>query len=85
MGSGTKNKDKVDMGQTPFDDDYWIAYRWCLKNNIRISPRAKANNAWFIEIENHGKIHTSPETYGKTEIWNKIFEYCKYYFNKYNN
>jgi hypothetical protein len=37
---------------------------------------------WFIDIRNKGKTSTSPETYGKTEIWAKIFEYCKYYYDK---
>jgi|TARA_R110000822_G_scaffold84302_5_gene197964 hypothetical protein len=83
MGSGsTKRKGAVDMGNTGYDKNDWEAYRWCIRNNIAIGAKAKANNAWYINITNNGSTYTSPESYGKTIIWKKIFEYCRYYYEK---
>ena len=83
MGSGFKvKKGQVNMGTTTLDPKLWKAYRWCVRNNIAISPKAKSTTAWYVDIKNKGKTHTSPETYGKTEIWEKIFEYCKFYYDK---
>jgi len=83
MGSGFKiKKGQVNMGTTTMDPKLWKAYRWCVRNNIAISPKAKSTTAWYVDIKNKGKTHTSPETYGKTEIWEKIFEYCKFYYDK---
>ena len=83
MGSGFKaKKGQVNMGTTTMNPKLWEAYRWCVRNNIAISPKAKSTTAWYVDIKNKGKTHTSPETYGKTEIWEKIFEYCKFYYDK---
>lgn len=83
MGSGFKvKKGQANMGTTTMDPKLWKAYRWCVRNNIAISPKAKSITAWYVDIKNKGKTHTSPETYGKTEIWEKIFEYCKFYYDK---
>lgn len=84
MGSGNKKKGSIDMGIPPYDEKLREAFEWCHRNNIHIAPLAKSATEWSIVIKNQDKTHTSPETYGKTVIWEKIFEYCKYYFNKYN-
>ena len=81
MGSGNKKK-AVNMGSPPHKEEQWVAYRWCVRNNICISAKAKNNSEWYIDIVNNGKTHTSPETYGKNDIWTKIFEYSKYYYEK---
>ena len=70
------------MGKVPFDEDLWEAQRWCIRNYIAIAPKSKNDTAWYITIKNKDRINTSPDTYGKTEIWTKIFEYCKYYYDK---
>lgn len=59
------------MGQTGHSSLDWNAYRWCVKNNIAISPKAYSTTQWYIDIKNKDRTHTSPETYGKTEIWEK--------------
>ena len=81
MGSGNKKKG-INMGAPPHKESDWIPYRWCVKNNIAISPKAYSTTQWYIDIKNKDRTHTSPDTYGKTEIWKKIFEYCKYYYDK---
>ena len=76
-------KNAIDMGLISYDSYDWDARSWCLNNGITISPLAKSSNSWFIVITNKGKIATSPEHYGKTIIWQKIFTYYKYYYEQY--
>ena len=71
------------MGKSPLKEDLWEAQRWCIREGIHIAPKAKNDTAWYIDIKNKGKINTTPNTFGKTEIWVKIFEYYKYYYDKY--
>ena len=59
--------------------------RWCIGNGIKISPMAKSPVAWWIDIVINGNVNRSPETYGKKVIWEKIFEFYKYYYEKHNN
>ncbi len=61
------------------------AYRWCINNGIYISPFANGEGAWYVDITINGKNNRSPEFYGKVTIWIKVFEFYKYYYNKYAN
>ena len=79
---GVKKK-PCDMGKTPFKEDLWTAQRWCIREGIHIAPRAKNDTAWYVVITNKGEVNATPDTFGKTEIWLKIFEYYKYYYDKY--
>ena len=36
-----------------------------------------------IDIKINNKTHRSPEPYGSITIWIKLYEYYKYYYNKY--
>ena len=65
--------------------DEEIAYRWCIRNNIKISPWARDQSTWYISvIIGNGKNNVSPEYYERIEIWKKIQEYYTYYYKKYN-
>ena len=77
-------KKPFDMGNAPADAESLKAWRWCIRNRIHISPICVNAKVWKLEIENNGKKSTDPTAYSKTEIWNKLYEYCRYYFNKYN-
>ena len=59
------------------------AYHWCINNSILISPFATGNGSWYIEIKIGGNISRSPEAYGPTTIWIKLYEFYKYYYEKY--
>ncbi len=56
--------------------------QWCLKNNIKISPFAYSTFEWYIDININGKINRSPRVFKKTEIWENIHNYYKYYYDK---
>tara|TARA_R110000744_G_scaffold119004_1_gene222105 strand:+ start:373 stop:615 length:243 start_codon:yes stop_codon:yes gene_type:complete len=61
------------------------AYRWCINNRIYISPFCKENfMSWYIDININGKINRSPKYYDSRELWETIFKYYKYYYDKYN-
>ena len=60
---------------------------WCLnkKIGVAISPDWKDGlNRWQIEINVNSKIHTDPNRYSDDVVYNKVNEYYKYYYDKYN-
>ena len=83
MGSGSKKKYYVDMGDYIQSKEEYIAYRWCVSNNIYIAPFAKSTTEWFIDITNNTKTNRDPTLYKKTEIWQQIYKYYKFYYDKY--
>lgn len=68
-----------------FNAQEYEAYKWCINNDILIAPFAKSDVEWWIEINNKGKLHRSPEFYSHKDLWPKIFEFYLYYFEKYAN
>ena len=59
----------------------------CLGKNISvgISPDWKDDlNKWKIEININGKMYQDPSRYSDEIIYNKVNEYYKYYYDKYN-
>ena len=76
-------KKQCDMGDYIAGKKDIEAYVWCIRNKIFISPKAKSINSWYIVIDLKNKINVSPDTYGKKEIWKKLYEYYRYYFDKY--
>ena len=73
------------MGRYYATDDEMNAAMWCVKNNIKISPLKKSftEDRWYIEITLNGKTHKSPESYGKTVVWEKMYEFYLHYYNRY--
>ena len=60
---------------------------WCLnkKIGVSISPDWKDDlNRWQIEININGKTHTDPNHYNDEVVYDKLNEYYKYYYDKYN-
>ena len=76
-----KNK----MGYYMPNKEEMVAYGWCINNGIYISPFANGEGAWYIEIKLNNKVSRSPEVYGGITIWIKLYEFYKYYYNKYAN
>ena len=60
---------------------------WCLNKNIKvaITPNWEEDaNKWLIEININNKIHKDPNSYNSQTVYNKVNEYYKYYYDKYN-
>ncbi|MBC8398543.1 MAG: hypothetical protein H8E16_15785 [Flavobacteriales bacterium] len=77
------SKGKVNMGEYLATPEELEAYRWCVNNNIYIAPKALTDARWSIVITNNNKTNEDPNSYLKNDIWVKIYEYYKYYYNKY--
>ena len=86
MGSGlkSKKKDAVDMGNYIPSDTEQTASRWAIKNGIKIAPSAKSATEWYLTIDVNGKVANSPVTYKKIEIWQQLYKFYLYYYNKHH-
>jgi hypothetical protein len=67
-----------------------MAYEYCVRNNIRISPigMKEDNQAWKIEIrlgpyKKGERPNVSPSIYDKYTIWPEYYRMCRYYYDKY--
>jgi hypothetical protein len=74
----------VNMGDYLATPGEWEAYRWCIRNAIYIAPKALTEARWTITITNKGITNQDPESYTKVVIWETVFKYYKYYYDKYN-
>ena len=75
-------KGKVNMGSYVANEQELNAYHWCINNGIYIAPKAINEAKWSVVITNKGKTHEDPSHYIKGLIWQKIYEYYKYYYEK---
>ena len=60
---------------------------WCLNKNIKVAVAPdweRDANKWLIEININNKIHKDPNRYDNEVVYNKVNEYYKYYYDKYN-
>jgi|TARA_R100001480_G_scaffold81225_2_gene90299 hypothetical protein len=74
---------RIDMGYHMANTEERKAMQWCINNGIKISPYAHSTMEWHIDIEINGKTNRSPYLYKKVQIWEEIFKFYKYYYNKY--
>ena len=83
---------KTTIGKSPtsrnWSPDEMKIVGWCLENNIAISCMPDWKNdrdKWVIDIKINKNTHTDPNTYENDTVLNKIYEYYKYYYDKYRN
>lgn len=78
------NRDNViHYGKYERNEEEFKAYHWCINNGIIIFPECKLTPPWAIEIKIKNKVYKSPDQYHAIEVWEKMYEYYKYYYNKY--
>mgnify|MGYP001226336037 CR=1 FL=1 len=73
--------------QRPWSRDEMKIIGWCLnkKISVGIGPDWKDDlNRWQIEININNKVHKDPNHYSDDVVYNKVNEYYKYYYDKYN-
>ena len=59
---------------------------WCMKKGIKIAIVPNwdgASNEWRVELNIKKKIHLDPAIYMADEAHIKMYEYYKYYYDKY--
>ena len=74
-------------GRYTYSDDDMKRVGWCLNNGISISvlPNWRGKiSTWVIEIKIKDNAHVDPTNYEKKEVLQKMYEYYKYYYDKYN-
>ncbi len=76
-------KPKYTMGLYNPTKDETEAMLWCIDRHIKISPVAKGNGTWYVDIQTgHKKAHRSPKSFGPVEIWEVIYNYYNHYYEK---
>jgi len=73
------------MGKHNPNEEEEAARRWCINNNIRISPSAVGTGTptrWILVLDLNGKIVNGPDQLAKNEVWIKMYEYYMYYYKK---
>lgn len=63
------------------------AYLWCVRNDVRVSPGGtKTKGEWTIDVSTDGKTwKRSPWTVQEDSLWQKYYEICLWYYEKYKN
>ena len=82
-GNRNKNQNVIHYGKYERNEEEFKAYHWCINNGIIIFPECKLTPPWSIEIKIKNKVYKSPDQYHAIEVWEKMYEYYKYYYNKY--
>ena len=71
--------------KTTWSEEQMKIIGWCLNNGVKIgiSPDWKdPTYKWYIEISINGRVHADPNRYNDQEVYNKVNEYYKYYYDK---
>ena len=91
MGIGFRNAKKV-VGRTPgfltYTKQDMKHIGFCLKKGIKIAviPNWEGStDEWRVELNINKKIHLDPNIYKDKEALAKMYEYAKYYYEKYRN
>ena len=89
MTAAFRGNRKYGMGSYTRTPEEEKALKWCLDNDVCITPRAikYGERVWVIDIEtgkypNRKKLGTS-DPFGPNTIWRKVSEYQLYYYKKY--
>ena len=79
-----KASEGLSPGYHPYTPDDMKRIGWCLKKNIKIAV-IPSGTEWNVQISLNGKIHLDPDRYTGYDALGKMYEYYKYYYDKYRN
>ena len=74
-------------GKSTIPTGYSKMIQWCLDNNIAVCvvpDWSRSSEYWKIEIKINNKVHVDPAVYTVANVHDKMYEYYKYYYDKYN-
>ena len=80
-GGRKKNKVRFMPDYVPSDEET-EAYIYCVRNNIRISPKGDDGEHWYIEVFAGNKWNKSKHKYDREQIWPEYYRCCLYYYDK---
>ena len=75
-------------GAHPYSPQDMKHIAWCMKKGIKIAVIPHwdgASNEWRVELNINKKIHLDPAVYMADKAYKKMYEYYKYYYDKYKN
>ena len=75
-------------GAHPYTPQDMKHVTWCMKKGIKIAviPNWEGpSDGWRVELNINKKIHLDPKVYKDKEALVKMYEYYKYYYDKYKN
>lgn len=75
-------------GKRPYTPEDMKRVGWCMKKGISIGviPNWEGStDEWKVELNINGKIHIDPKVYEGYDALGKMYEYYKYYYDKYRN
>ena len=84
-GNSFKKKKKIGASlYYPYTREDMKRVNWCLEKNIEVAV-SPGNSKWKVEIRmNKGDWKRDPGVYEHDEAMEKLYEYYKYYYDKYN-
>tara|TARA_R110000868_G_scaffold161661_3_gene392395 strand:- start:2073 stop:2390 length:318 start_codon:yes stop_codon:yes gene_type:complete len=73
-------------GTLAFTDENMSHATWCISNGISVTvtPNWKTGDMWMVEISINKAVNTDPIDYTGEQALYKMYEYFKYYHDKYN-
>jgi hypothetical protein len=82
-----KKKKKAPSRRAPFlvpSVEQTKHFAWCIQNGIGVCvvPNWKTSDKWNVEIILRDKSNVNPIDYEGIEALTKMYEYCKYYYDK---
>ena len=75
-------------GAHPYSPQDMKHIAWCMKKGIKIAVIPHwdgASNEWRVELNINKKIHLDPAVYMADKAYKKMYEYYKYYYDKYRD
>ena len=69
-------------GSHPYTRDDMKRVNWCMNKGIKIAVIPSGID-WQVEININDKVYLNPEVYKADEAYKKMYEYYKYYYDKY--
>jgi hypothetical protein len=75
-------------GYHPYTDEDMKHIGFCMKKGIKIAviPYWEgSSDEWRVELNINNKIHLDPKVYKVREAHEKMYEYAKYYYEKYRD
>jgi len=81
----TKSKGRS-AGYYPYTIENMKHVKYCIKKGIKIAiiPYWEGSNEeWRVELNINKKVHLDPKIYMADEAHIKMYEYYKYYYDKY--
>ena len=83
-GNRPKKKKKGKSLYYPYTDEDMKRVSWCMDRGIFVAVMPRGTN-WIVEITLNKKVNIDPAVYDHGDAMEKMYEYYKYYYDKYRN